>query len=478
MTDWHWFDWYNRPGVVTREGNGSCFAGGSGCPQAKNKEEIMYKLMVGDTTNVKESEHAWHFHTPNPDTDLGSELNPHFDSLEGLEEEDAFDGGLDCVFIMSCGPFDLAVGEEVPFSFCIIFGQNKQDLISNSKFAQIMYNSHYQGYTPPTRPEVHAVADHGKVTLYWDDAGETSTDIVTGYADFEGYKIYKSDDDGSTWGAPDKQIFDDNGIAVGWQPLAQFDLNAFEDSVHCIYENDECADGSNRGRSISGSDPHTPWLNLGSDSGLDQIQVDTTINGKKYNYAFVDNDVQDGIKYTYAVTAYDMGVEADFTVEWNQDTSGGFIPDTTWSFSNPEHWSSPDGYASIENSKGTTILDKNFVQVYPGFRSQEQITEVGVVPNPYIVRSHMNETEYVREIRFTKLPSSCKITIYTVNGELVQTLDHEDLTSEDSNEILSGGEAIWDLRTVNNQEVAPGLYLFTVESDDMEDYIGKFAVVR
>ncbi|MDP7513092.1 MAG: hypothetical protein QF587_05035, partial [Candidatus Marinimicrobia bacterium] len=384
----------------------------------------------------------------------------------------------DCVFIMSCGPFDLAVGEEVPFSFCIIFGQNKQDLISNAKFAQIMYNSHYQGYTPPTRPEAHAVADHGKVTLYWDDAGETSTDIVTGYADFEGYKIYKSIDDGGTWGSPDMQIFDDNGIAVGWQPFAQFDLNAFEDSVHCIYENDECAEGSNRSRSISGPDPHAPWFSLGSDTGLDQIRVDTTINETHYTYAFVDRDVKDGIKYTYAITGYDMGVESDFIVEWNQDTSGGFIPDTTWSLSNPEHWSSPDGYASIENSKGTTILDKNFVQVYPGFPSQEQITKVGIVPNPYIVRSHMNETEYVREIRFTKIPSSCKITIYTVNGELVQTLDHMDLTNEDSNEIRSGGEAIWDLRTVNNQEVAPGLYLFTVESDGMEDYIGKFAVVR
>jgi len=478
MTDWHWFDWYNRPGVVTREGNGSCFAGGSGCPQAKNKEEIMYKLMVGDTTNVLESEHAWHFHTPNPDTDLGSELNPHFDSLEGLEDEDAFDGGLDCVFIMSCGPFDLAVGEEVPFSFCIIFGQNKQDLISNAKFAQIMYNSHYQGYTPPTRPEVHAVADHGKVTLYWDDAGETSTDIVTGYADFEGYKIYKSIDDGGTWGKPDKQIYDDNGIAVGWQPFAQFDLNAFEDSVHCIYENDECAEGSNRSRSISGPDPHAPWFSLGSDTGLDQIRVDTTINETHYTYAFVDRDVKDGIKYTYAITGYDMGVESDFIVEWNQDTSGGFIPDTTWSFSNPEHWSSPDGYASIENSKGTTILDKNFVQVYPGFPSQEQITKVGIVPNPYIVRSHMNETEYVREIRFTKIPSSCKITIYTVNGELVQTLDHMDLTNEDSNEIRSGGEAIWDLRTVNNQEVAPGLYIYVVETPSGNKKIDKFAVVR
>ncbi len=478
MTDWHWFDWYNRPGVVNREGNGSCFAGGQGCPQAKNKEEIMYKLMVGDTTNVKESEHAWHFHTPNPDTDLGSELNPHFDSLEGLEDEDAFDGGLDCVFIMSCGPFDLAVGEEVPFSFCIIFGQNKQDLISNAKFAQIMYNSHYQGYTPPTRPEVHAVSDHGKVTLYWNDAGEKSTDIVTGYADFEGYRIYRSMDGGSAWGTPDKQIYDDNGIAVGWQPYAQYDLSAYEDSVHCIYENDECPEGSSRGRSISGPDPNAPWFNLGSDTGLDQIRIDTTINGKEYAYAFVDRDVKDGVKYTYAVTAYDMGVEADFSISWNEDSSGGFVPDTSWSFSNPEHWSSPHGYASIENSKGTTILDKNFVQVYPGFRSQEQISEVGVVPNPYIVRSHINESEYIREIRFTKLPSSCQITIYTVTGELVQTIEHEDLTGNDSNEIFSGGEAVWDLRTVNNQEIAPGLYVFTVDSDGMDTFIGKFAVVR
>lgn len=481
MTDWHWFDWYNRPGVVSREGNGSCFAGNPGCPQARNKEEILYKLMVGDTTNLKDSEHAWHFHTPNPDTDLSTELTPHRDSLEGLEEEDAFVEpplGLDCVFIMSCGPFDMKVGEEVPFSFGVIFGQNKQDLISNAKFAQIMYNSHYQGYTPPTRPNVHAVSEHGKVTLFWDNAAELSTDIVTGYADFEGYKVYKSKDGGRTWGTPDKQIFDDNGIAVGWQPYAQFDLSAEEDSIHCIWENDECSDGSNRGRSISGPDPHAPWFSLGSDTGMDAIKTVVTLNDQDYNYTFVDTDVQDGIQYTYAVTAYDMGVESDFIIDWQADTSGGFIPDTTWSNSNPEHWSSPNGYASIENSKGTTILDKNFVQVYPGFKSQEEMTEIGIVPNPYIVRSHLNENEFIREIRFTKLPSSCKITIYTVSGELVQTIQHEDLTDQDSNEIFSGGEAVWDLRTVNNQEVAPGLYIFTVEASGMENYIGKFAVVR
>ena len=41
-------------------------------------------------------------------------LNPHFDSMEGLEEE--YDTGLDCVLIMSCGPFNLDVGEEVFFT--------------------------------------------------------------------------------------------------------------------------------------------------------------------------------------------------------------------------------------------------------------------------------------------------------------------------------------------------------------------------
>ena len=69
--------------------------------------------MTGDTTNLMADEHEWYFHTPNPGTDLGTELNPHFDSLEGLKEEPAFlrePDGLDCVLILSCGPFDLPVG--------------------------------------------------------------------------------------------------------------------------------------------------------------------------------------------------------------------------------------------------------------------------------------------------------------------------------------------------------------------------------
>ena len=171
--------------------------------------------MVGDTVNLSENEKQWHFHTPNPGTDLGTELNPHFDSLEGLLEEPAFlrdSEGLDCSIFLSCGPFDLPVGREVPFSFCIIFGQNENDLINNARFAQVMYNSKYQGFTPPARPNVFAESDTGLVKIYWDDIAEISTDVLTGYSDFEGYKIYKSIDGGTTWGGASDRIYDTNSI--------------------------------------------------------------------------------------------------------------------------------------------------------------------------------------------------------------------------------------------------------------------------
>jgi len=479
MTDWHWVDWYQRPGVVSPESNSSsCYAGSEGCPVARNKEEILYKLMVGDTSNLSEDEHQWHFHTPNPGTDLGSELNPHFDSVEGLKLEPVYlrdPPGLDCVLIMSCGPFDLPVGREVPFSFCIIFGQTEDDLINNARFAQVMYNSRYQGFTPPTRPTVHAEPAQGEVKIYWNDHAESSRDVVTGYADFEGYKIYKSLDGGESWGKADDMIFDTDGIFAGWRPYKQFDLSAEEDSLHCAYSHlEECDDSQRRGHSISGEDPYFPWFSLGDDTGLEGIRLEepVVINGDTMTYLFVDSDVTDGLEYTYSVVAYDMGVEPPFETTYEDDGNGNYIAIIDTNQSNPDQWANPDGYASIENSKGTTILDRNFVQVYPGVKPVSNLSNVMVVPNPYKAGSGFKESEHLRQIRFTNLPEKCTIKIFTIAGEHVSTVEHDNVES---------GNAWWDLRTINNQEVAPGLYIYHVEQlsgNSSEPFIGKFAVIR
>ena len=130
-------------------------------------------------------------------------FNPHFDNVEDLKQTEFFQSGsdgLDCVMKMTCGPFDLAVQDSVPFSFCIIYGQNMTDLLANAEFAQVMYNAKYQGFTPPSTSLLEAEVGDKYVKLYWDQAPDSSNDVVTGYYDFEGYKIYKSTDGGINWG--------------------------------------------------------------------------------------------------------------------------------------------------------------------------------------------------------------------------------------------------------------------------------------
>ena len=232
-----------------------------------------------------------------------------------------------------------------------------------------------------------------------------------------------------------------------------------------------------------------PWFQLGSNSGFHTIKTHTPhvdANGDFYQYTYTDDNVLDGIVYTYAVTAYDMGVAPSYGVEWVSFESG-FAPDTLATQANPSGFSSPNGYQYIENSRGTTILDDNFVQVSPGYRGDYNVEDVYVYPNPYIVSSGFNnETEYQSRIRFTKVPyneetnEGSTITIYTITGEKVYSWQSLEAPPGSDPSVAPGEDNYntwWDLRTVNNQEVAPGLYLYTVEHDG-KTFVGKFAVVK
>tara|TARA_Y100001968_G_scaffold333733_1_gene398823 strand:+ start:3448 stop:7059 length:3612 start_codon:yes stop_codon:yes gene_type:complete len=559
MTDWHWFDWYNRPGVVTREGNNNCCAGDPGKPMAQNKEEIQYKLLSGDNSNLSDNEKLWYFHTANPDTDSDSELNPHFDSLEGLKETTFFnqgEEGLDCVLIMSCAPFDLEVGEEVDFSFCIIYGEDRSDLLKNAEFAQIMYNAHYQGYTAPRKPKVAVTSDHNLVKIHWTDSPQTSKDVITSYTDFEGFKLYKSKDGGETWGSDIDKVYDGDNVFVGWQPYKQFDLSAAQDEAFCVLgfedncyidgvlnsdyntqslcesacdDTDDCEysawlnfndinqDGFwnageeytckgdiKRGISVSGEDPKAPWFNLGFNTGLDDIipcdcvctgcdncsneflnQISsqdcidsgwewncecdyyTDSQGTTYQYTFVDSLVTDGFEYTYSVTAYDTGVMSD---EYVISIDDGEVTIDTLSVPDPNGWGAINSFQYLENSKGTTEYDDNFVKVIPGYNAQSDWSNTFVSPNPFIVRSSYERDEVSLQLTFNGLPSACKIKIYTVTGELINEFRHN-----------GDGPEFWNLRNQNNQEVAAGLYIYTIEdltSNNNEPYIGKFVIIR
>ena len=98
-----------------------------------------------------------------------------------------------------------------------------------------------------------------------------------------------------------------------------------------------------------------------------------------------------------------------------------------------------------------------------------------VVPNPYVGFATFEPERFAvsgrgeRRIEFRNLPASSIVRIYTVSGQLVQTLSHEG-----SNE----GYVAWNLRTKDNLDVAPGLYIFHVEADTIDSYTGKFAIIK
>ena len=501
MTDWHWFSWYNRPGVVYQEGTAGCCAGDPGKEQARNKEEIQYKVMAGDTTNLSDDEKLWFFHANPLLDDQDPMFNSHFDNVDDLKETSFFTeepDGLDCVMKMTSGPFDLAVQDSVPFSFCIIYGQDIDDLLNNAEFAQVMYNAKYQGFTPPSIPKVEAEVGDRYVKIYWDQAADASSDVVTGYYDFEGYKVYKSTDGGLTWGNESDKIFDNNGIHVGWDPIKQFDLSLEEDLNHCVKQPQigNCTDqplpnssgaelyDTYRGMEVNGYDPIAPWFFLGADTGLPSEYDNDPDSGEECfdidndpstpptcRYYYIDRDVMNAVEYTYTVSSYDTGIPISSQTYTDDEFNA-----------NPDEWADPSGYQNIEAARGTTTLDDNLIKVIPGPPSTGSDCDlVTVVPNPYLARSGLNETEYKRKISFLNLPDKYTLTIYTVSGELVWS------QNESHEYVPQSGMTFWDLRTINNQEPAPGLYLYTLDtqikssSGEREStckHIGKFAIVR
>ena len=149
-------------------------------------------------------------------------------------------------------------------------------------------------FEAPATPNLYAVAYSDYVKLSWDFVAENSIDPLSQYADFEGYKLYRSEDGGQTWCAPDKKTYDFNGNEVGCEPLAQFDLKADLDEKHCMYKPGYSGCDKVRGEVISGYDPTDGWVYLGDNSGVSHI--------------YIDEDVINGLEYTYTLTAYDMGV--------------------------------------------------------------------------------------------------------------------------------------------------------------------------
>ena len=123
----------------------------------------------------------------------------------------------------------------------------------------------------------------------------------------------------------------------------------------------------------------------------------------------------------------------------------------------------------FEFSSTAAFVDPDLAQ--SAFEAEEPY----VVPNPYVGASSFEPERFAqagrgeRRVEFRAIPAGATIRIYTVTGELVQTLRHDGMAT---------GIVGWDLRTKDRLDVAPGLYIFHVDAEGVGESVGKFAVIK
>ncbi len=273
--------------------------------------------------------------------------------------------------------------------------------------------------SPPTVPKVKVVPDNQKATIYWDKRAEASVDPISGKKDFEGYRLYRTQ--------------------------AGFDLSETQDILKSMIVLASFDSAGN---------------NIEFDTGFDFVRLNEPVtfpnDTTKYYYKFELDNLLNGWQYLFAVTAFDEGDPGN-------------------------------GLGILESSPLA-----NFERVLPGTPAEEDPdVEVGVYPNPYYGNAIWDgSSERLRKIYFFNLPAECDITIFTLAGDIVKQIHHTkesnssdirwfETYASDDKQKLAGGEHAWDLLTDNDQAIATGLYLFTVENKrNGEIKRGKFLVIK
>ena len=99
-----------------------------------------------------------------------------------------------------------------------------------------------------------------------------------------------------------------------------------------------------------------------------------------------------------------------------------------------------------------------------------------VVPNPFRVQSGLLGSGEELRLNFINLPSRGTIRIYSLAGDLVKTIEHDD----------GSGSVSWgSIQTQDYQTndwllyIQPGFYLYHITSDvDGKEFTGKFAIIK
>ncbi len=257
------------------------------------------------------------------------------------------------------------------------------------------------------------------IKIEWDNTSELVADPISGEIRFCGYRIWRVEGwtrpFGSTGPAPEE-----------WQLIADL-----------------------AGEPVGSQYPLTDFTNPYA-AVIDRVPSPTE-DGEYLNryevgrYFFVDTlGVKNGMLYFYDVTAYSC-------------------------------WVDENGYGEM-TSRPTAVEDEGVRAQWAAVPDSIDWTQqVIVVPNPWRGHAawdlHPSDSDPTgTHIAFANLPEKqCDVRIYTLTGDLVQTLRH--------NGRYGNGTARWNLISRNGQDISSGVYLYAITCDG-ETSVGRFTIIR
>ncbi len=345
----------------------------------------------------------------------------------------------------------------------------------------------FRGAGPPPSPQIKIIPTEGKLAIRWNGFySENTPDIFSRQIDFEGYRVYFGRDDRianlAVVTSYDREDYNRYRFIINGDGQPEWvleDIPFTVDSLRIIY-NDPQFDPKLYTRvnplrigpesyyfapqDYNQSSLNTPGgirkvyptaTNPGTDSTLWTADDVTTEHGrplpKFYEYEFVIDDILPTVPYYIAVTTFDYG--------------------------------SPQADLPALESDPVSNVISEYAQ--PGADSVESKSlDAYVFPNPYRIDGSYRNGGYegrgdealpddrVRAIHFANLPYHCTIYIYSLDGDLVQTIEH----NTDPTDTQSSHNK-WDLITRNHQTAVSGLYYFVVQSAERTQ-IGKFMIIK
>ena len=316
------------------------------------------------------------------------------------------DSPLDWRFMLSAGPFgEVVPGDTLSFQYAFVIGTGLEGMLQNAATVQQIYNG-------VTQEVPNCIGEPESVRIHW--VADTPPP------------------------PPNQEITAGDGfVRIEWDDFPE----DVEDALTRVRDFYGYQVWKAVGWTRESSEPRDQdWqLILDADRGNGGAELDTLDTGLQGvgKYSFVDHNVKSGFTYWYSVTAYD---------------------------------STAEGYHFGKYSQNKTL-------VVPHSGVRGNLDDVRVVPNPYVNHEYMarwnlepNEADPTGEkLCFQNLPKDSIVRIYSLGGELVQTL-YPDAATE-------GGDACWNMISRNNQIIVSGVYLYHVDSP-IGEQIGKFVIIK